>query len=133
MLATKNPARHVSIFLMAAVVAFFAGCMASGPSALLEGDAALQRGNFPAAVEKLTRATTLMPEEPRAWNLLGLAYHRGGQPQLAAQAVMQPAATSSLLFNTLIMTASGSVPIADGGQGVRRGPFLVNVGQIGRF
>lgn len=86
MLATKNPARLVAIFLMAAGVAFLAGCMASGPRALLDGDTALQRGNYAAAIEKLTRAADLMPEEPRAWNLLGLAYHRAGQPQLAAQA-----------------------------------------------
>src|SRR5689334_3767340 len=110
MLATKNPACGLSIFAMAAgfctraktwaisrrfwlrgvpalAGAFLlAGCMASGPRALLDGDRALQDGKYARAVQSLTRATELLPQEPRAWNLLGLAYHRSGQAQLAAQA-----------------------------------------------
>lgn len=48
------------------------------------------RKNRPAeAVEKLKTATELMRDEPRAFNLLGVAYHQAGQPQLAAQAYRQ--------------------------------------------
>ncbi|HMJ91380.1 MAG TPA: tetratricopeptide repeat protein, partial [Candidatus Acidoferrum sp.] len=89
MLATKNPARWLSAISVAAAIAMLAGCTASGPRALLDGDRALRDGKFPRAIEKLKLATELMPDEPRAWNHLGLAYHQAGQAQLAAQAYTQ--------------------------------------------
>src|SRR4051812_12074179 len=86
MLAIKNPARGLSIFALAASLFLFAGCTASGPRALLDGDKALHDGKFQRAVESLKRATQLLPDDPRGWNMLGLAYHQSGQPQLAGQA-----------------------------------------------
>jgi tetratricopeptide (TPR) repeat protein len=86
MLAIKNPCRALSVVCIALGILFFAGCTASGPRALLDGDRALADGKLPRAIDKLKRATELLPEEPRAWNLLGLAYHRSSQPQLAANA-----------------------------------------------
>ncbi len=89
MLATKNPSRWLFAILLAAGIAILSGCTASGPSALLDGDRALRDGKLTRAVEDLKRATELIPEEPRAWNCLGVAYHRSNQPQLAAQAYGQ--------------------------------------------
>lgn len=89
MLATKNPARWLFTISFAAALVILTGCTASGPRALLDGDRALRDGKLPRAVEKLKRATELMPDEPRAWNLLGVAYHYSGQPQAAAHAYAQ--------------------------------------------
>jgi tetratricopeptide (TPR) repeat protein len=73
------------VFMMAAL-AVQPGCAPPGPRALLGGDELLRKGKPSEAVEKLKRATELLPGDPRAWNLLGLAYHRSGQPALAVQA-----------------------------------------------
>jgi tetratricopeptide (TPR) repeat protein len=89
MLATKNPARWLFAISVAAAMWIFTGCTASGPRALLDGERALREGQFSIAIEKLKRATELIPDEPRAWNLLGLAYHYAGQPQPAAHAYGQ--------------------------------------------
>src|SRR5687767_1727811 len=87
MLATKNPAAFPGI--VAALLFALAGCTPSGPALLLDGDAALAAGKYQRAIEKLKRATELLPDEPRAWNLLGLAYHNTDQPQLAGHAYRQ--------------------------------------------
>jgi tetratricopeptide (TPR) repeat protein len=71
---------------MMAALALQPGCAPPGPRALLNGDELLRKGKPSEAVEKLKRATELLPGDPRAWNLLGLAYHRSGQPALAVQA-----------------------------------------------
>jgi tetratricopeptide (TPR) repeat protein len=88
MVAIKNPRPKV-----AALAVIFAlvvcGCRPAGPASLVQGDEALRRGDIGVAIEKLKRATALMPDEPRAWNLLGLAYHQGGEPHLALQAYRQ--------------------------------------------
>lgn len=91
MLATKNPSSAVRLCALVAVAAlvFVVGCTPAGPRAIIEADRALRGGNYSRAVEKLKRATELMPDEPRAWNLLGIAYHNTAQPQLAAQAYRQ--------------------------------------------
>ncbi len=86
MVATKNLRRKAAVVLMLIALASQPGCAPPGPRALLSGDELLRRGKASEAVEKLKRATELMPGEPRAWNLLGLAYHRSGQPALAMQA-----------------------------------------------
>ena len=65
------------------------GCTPPGPRALLEGDKLLRAGKASEAIAELKLATDLLPGEPRAWNLLGLAYHRAGQPQPAMQAYRQ--------------------------------------------
>ncbi len=87
-MATKNPRRKIAL-IFAAVIVIAAGCNPAGPSALLQGDEFLRQGKPVEAIEKLKRATSLMPEEPRAWNLLGLAYHYAGEPRLALQAYRQ--------------------------------------------
>jgi tetratricopeptide (TPR) repeat protein len=86
MLATGNFLRNIAMILSAALCATWVGCSPSGPRALISGDELLRKGKPAQAVVKLKRATELLPDEPRAWNLLGIAYHRAGQLPLAAQA-----------------------------------------------
>ncbi len=86
MVATKNLRRKMALVFTMAALALQPGCAPPGPRALLSGDELLRKGKPSEAVEKLKRATELLPGDPRAWNLLGLAYHRSGQPVLAAQA-----------------------------------------------
>ena len=88
-MAKKNPVRKIFLILMAAAAVLQQGCAPDGPRALVAGDKLLRDDKPVPAVEKLKEAAELIPEEPRAWNLLGLAYHRSGQPQLAAQAYRQ--------------------------------------------
>lgn len=64
----------------------FTGCTPPGPAALLKGESLLNRGEFPAAIQKLRQATELLAEDPRSWNLLALAYHRSGKAKEAEQA-----------------------------------------------
>jgi len=89
MLATENSLRKITMIFAVAMLAAMMGCTPAGPSALVSGDELLRAGRPAEAIEKLKRATDLLPDEPRAWNLLGLAYHRAGQPQMAAQAYRQ--------------------------------------------
>lgn len=85
MLATKN--RALVNFVIAVLFAVgLAGCMPPGPRALLDGRRLLDEGLYPEAVEKFKTATQLMPTNAPAWNYLGLAYHRIGQPTNAVVA-----------------------------------------------
>jgi tetratricopeptide (TPR) repeat protein len=63
-----------------------AGCTPPGPRALLDGKRLLEEGKYAQAVEKLKLATSLLATNAPAWNYLGLAYHRAGQPANAAVA-----------------------------------------------
>jgi len=63
-----------------------AGCTPPGPRALLDGKRLIDEGKFPQAVEKLEIATSLLNTNAQAWNYLGVAYHRAGQPTNAAVA-----------------------------------------------
>jgi tetratricopeptide (TPR) repeat protein len=65
------------------------GCTPAGPRALLEGEAALRMGQTQLALNKLRVATDLIPQEPRAWNYLGLAYQHAGQSDAALRAYQQ--------------------------------------------
>jgi tetratricopeptide (TPR) repeat protein len=65
------------------------GCTPPGPRALLEGEALLKRGEYAKAVPKLLQATELLPQNPQAWNHLGLAYHGAGQHGEAVRAYQQ--------------------------------------------
>ncbi len=89
MVATKNPTRNWLLLLATVALGVFCGCTPPGPRALLQGEDLLHKGKLAEAVVKLKTATELLREEPRAYNLLGLAYHRSGQLQLAAQAYRQ--------------------------------------------
>lgn len=56
-----------------------AGCTPSGPKALLQGAELIRKGNYEAAIVRLKIAKDLLPNDARAWNYLGLAYHGAGQ------------------------------------------------------
>jgi tetratricopeptide (TPR) repeat protein len=89
MVATRNPDGKFSALLAGALLILLSGCTPAGPRALVQGDELLRLGKLAEAIAKLERARDLMPDEPRAWNLLGLAYHRAGQPERAVQAYRQ--------------------------------------------
>lgn len=65
------------------------GCDPPGPSALLRGERLIHDGKYQAAIESLREATTMLPNNPQAWNHLGLAYHWAGQYNQAVQAYRQ--------------------------------------------
>jgi tetratricopeptide (TPR) repeat protein len=55
------------------------GCTPPGVNALLEGKGHLDKGDIQKAITAFKKATNFMPESARAWNYLGMAYHRDGQ------------------------------------------------------
>jgi Flp pilus assembly protein TadD len=85
MLAKKNRTRYVAILFLALAV-FMAGCTPPGSRALLKGRKMLERGDYAGAVGEFKTATTLLPVNAQAWNYLGVAYQRAGQPVDAATA-----------------------------------------------
>ena len=64
-------------------------CTPPGPAALLDGETLLNEGEYVAAIKKFRIATELLGDNPEAWNFLGLAYHRAGQPEEAVKAYQQ--------------------------------------------
>ena len=50
---------------------------------LRQGTVELQRGNFDVAIETLSTALEITPEEPDGWSNLGLAYQDAGAPERA--------------------------------------------------
>lgn len=72
--------------MLAGFLALLAGCTPPGPRALLEGRDLLEAGKYPEAVERLTRATSLLTTNAQAWNYLGLACHRAGDATRAVEA-----------------------------------------------
>ena len=70
----------------AAFAVLLAGCGPPGPRALLDGRKLLDQGRYPQAVAQLEYATSLLKSNAQAWNYLGLAYHRAGQPTNAVAA-----------------------------------------------
>jgi tetratricopeptide (TPR) repeat protein len=85
MLAKKNRIRCGTIIFLT-VALFLTGCTPPGPRALLKGKKLLERGDYAAAVEQFKTATTLLPADAQAWNYLGVACQRAGQPAEAAAA-----------------------------------------------
>ena len=93
---------------MSSLLRFFGGmllfglvaCTPPGPAALLDGEELLEEGEFVAAIKKFRIATDLLPDHPQAWNFLGLAYHRSGQPEDAIKAYQQ-----ALRLNVDFLTA----------------------------
>jgi tetratricopeptide (TPR) repeat protein len=85
MLAKKNRIRGGAIVFIAAAI-FIAGCAPSGPRALLKGKKLLERGDYAGAVGELKTAVLLLPANAQAWNYLGVAEQRAGQPDDAATA-----------------------------------------------
>ncbi len=82
--------RFVSVRAAAlAVLVLAAGCQPHGPDALRRGDELLRAGKVAEAVPLLERAATDLPDDPRAWNFLGLAYHDAGRPGEALKAYLR--------------------------------------------
>ncbi len=78
-------ARFFSLLLLALAI-LISGCSPSGPRALLKGKMFLDRGDYADAAAQLKIATSLLATNAQAWNYLGLAYHRAGQPADAVAA-----------------------------------------------
>jgi tetratricopeptide (TPR) repeat protein len=74
----KNSARKMAVFLIACA-GLLAACMPEAPRALWDGKELLDKGRYPEAIERLKRATSLMPTNALAWNYLGIACHQGNQ------------------------------------------------------
>ena len=85
MLAKKNRIRCGAIIFLTLAVCI-AGCTPPGPRALLKGRKLLERGDYAGAVEQFKTATTLLATNAQAWNYLGVACQRAGQPADAAAA-----------------------------------------------
>lgn len=82
--------RFVSVrTAMLAVLVLAAGCQPHGPDALRRGDELLRAGKVAEAVPLLERAATDLPDDPRAWNFLGLAYHDAARPGEALKAYLR--------------------------------------------
>jgi predicted Zn-dependent protease len=75
MLAKKNrlPTRMWLGLVLALLVA---GCVPSGPRAVLRGKKLLETGDYAGAVAQLRAATALLPANAAAWNYLGVACQR---------------------------------------------------------
>ena len=73
-------------FFLLALMLALSGCTPAGPRALLKGKKFLDRGNAAAAVVQFKRATTLLATNANAWNYLGVALQRAGEPDDAAVA-----------------------------------------------
>lgn len=65
------------------------GCQPHGLSALRRGDELRRAGHPLEAIPLLLQATTDLPNEPRAWNFLGLAYQTAGRTLEAQRAYLQ--------------------------------------------
>lgn len=85
MLTIKNWGGANRLFFCGLALAL-AGCLPSGPRALLKGKKLLERGDAAGAVVELRQATALLTTNAQAWNYFGLALHRAGDPTNAASA-----------------------------------------------
>jgi tetratricopeptide (TPR) repeat protein len=85
MLAKKNR-NYCGVIVFLTLTLFIAGCTPPGPRAFLKGKKDLERGDYAAAVEQFKTATTLLPANAQAWNYLGVACQRAGQPADAVTA-----------------------------------------------
>ena len=65
--------------LAVSLMLVMAGCTPPGADALMNGRERLDKGDVQEAIKAFEKATNFMPESARAWNYLGLAYHRDGQ------------------------------------------------------
>ena len=88
MLTIKKPraVRFVATACVGAGVILGAGCGDPGPKALLDGEKMINERRFGEAVDRLTLATHLLPNNPQAWNHRGLAHHGAGDVEEAAKA-----------------------------------------------
>ena len=88
MLTIKKPraSRLVAMACASAGLILGAGCGDPGPRALLDGEKMINERRFGEAVDRLTLATHLLPNNPQAWNHRGLAHHGAGQSEEASKA-----------------------------------------------
>lgn len=89
MVTIKKWLRSEWLLLLASLNLLLAGCAPSGPEALEQGEKLIRQGKFPAAIRRLEIATQKLPQNPQAWNHLGLAYHKNNEPDKAAGAYVQ--------------------------------------------
>lgn len=90
MLTTKNRAQIWFVFSLAALlVGSQTGCAPAGARALKKGEELIQEGKYSEAVKQFEEATTALPNNPKAWNHLGLGYQYAGDPKKAVQAYRQ--------------------------------------------
>src|SRR5258706_10210228 len=74
------------LLMVATAVWAATGCVPPGPHALLKGKRLIEQGSYPAAVDELKIATSLLKTNAQAWNYLGLAYHHAGDAADAVEA-----------------------------------------------
>jgi tetratricopeptide (TPR) repeat protein len=87
MVTTKKWVACLRVLCLATLgMVLLGGCMPPGPRALLKGDRLMREGQYSQAIAELKFATQLLPRDARAWNHLGLAYHKAGQLTAAAEA-----------------------------------------------
>lgn len=73
------------MLLLLACALILQACDPPGPRALLKGERLIHSGKYGAAIESLTEASTLLPNNSQAWNHLGLAHHYNRQYNQAVQ------------------------------------------------
>lgn len=78
-----------SLLLLTAGALSWQACDPPGPAALLRGERLIKAGRYAGAIEALREATTLLPDNPQAWNHLGLALHWAREYNPAVQAYRQ--------------------------------------------
>ncbi len=82
MLATKKPSRAAGLrAAFGALALLLGGCTEPGPRALLEGDRLIREGKCQEAVQQLETARRHLPQDPRVWHWLGMAYQGAGDPR----------------------------------------------------
>ena len=69
-----------------ALAVFVSGCSPTGTSAFFKGKKCLDRGDYAGAVAQFQTATELLVTNASAWNYLGVACQRAGQPADAVKA-----------------------------------------------
>ena len=72
-------------------------CAPPGVRACLDGERLTRQGEYAQAIEKLKVATAMLPDDSRAWNLLGLAYHQDGRVTNAFEAYQNAVSRDSNL------------------------------------
>ena len=72
-----------------AVLLLAAGCQPRGPEALRHGDERFRAGQTAEAIPLFERAAADLPDDPRPWNFLGLAYQAAGRAPEAQKAYLR--------------------------------------------
>ncbi len=89
MLAIKNRGGLTGVVFTGFLAIFLAACTPQGPRAFQKGREALEAGDYARAVSELTWASGFLSTNAEVWNYLGLACHKAGDAQRAAEAYQQ--------------------------------------------